>query len=347
MVQPKQLIFKVEDFIAQYVHCNQTEFTDSVQGPLLVFKYQRELSILDLGLAADSRIRTITLGRSQQADLHFKHDGVSRIHAELHFNESEWFLKDCGSRNGVSKHHAQQKTILKKNESVPLSEVTRFGLGAGPRLQIYSPLGLFRKIRQRREEEWVKRSTDNIAAVAPNDAETITDDFLVLDGSAKNVFVWAKEMKGESLQEFFDKTHCYFLRLLSRNESMVNGSHLDETVATESLAEYEGAQSPEFWPLLSRSKEDSVYVGRDPSNDVHIPDATASRKHMAFRFDNEKNVWTIEDLGSKNGVFLDGNLVIEPTKIDDEACIRVGREVLIQFHNPRAFYSLLKVYSKL
>lgn len=347
MVQPKQLVMKVEDFIAQYVHCNQTEFTDAVQGPLLVFNEQRDLFILDLGLAVEALIRKITLGRSQNADLRFKHDGVSRIHAELYFDDSEWFLKDRGSRNGVSKYFAQKKSILKKDEAIPLNEVTRFGLGNGPRLQIYSPLGLYRKIRQRREEEWVKRSTDTIPAAAPSDTETITDDFLVLDGSPKNVFVWAKEMKGESLQDFFDRTHCYFLRLLTRNDSMVNASHLDDTVVTESLTDYEGAQSPEFWPLLSRNKEDAVYLGRSPANDVHVCDATVSRKHLVFRFDNATNSWTIEDLGSKNGVFLDGNLVVEPTRIDDEACIRVGREVLIQFHNPRAFYSLLKVYSKL
>ncbi|MDF1660201.1 MAG: FHA domain-containing protein [Planctomycetota bacterium] len=347
MVQPKQLVLRVDDFIAQYVHCNQTEFTDAVQGPLLVFNVKRELFLLDLGLAIGARINKITLGRSQSADLRFEHDGVSRIHAELYSKESEWFLRDCGSRNGVSKYFAQKKSVLKKGESISLDQVTRFGLGNGPRLQIYSPLALFRKIRQRREEEWVKRSTDNIPAVAPSDTDTITDDFLVVDGSPKNVFVWAKEMKGETLQDFFDRTHCYFLRLLSRNDSMVNASHLDETVVTESLAEYEGAQSPEFWPLVSRNKEDSVYLGRSPGNDVHVSDATVSRKHLVFRFNNEKSEWTIEDLGSKNGVFLDGNPVVTPTKIDDEACIRVGREVLIQFHNPRAFYSLLKVYSKL
>lgn len=347
MVKPRQLVLKVEDFIAHYVNCGQSDFVKEVQGPLIVFQQGKELALLDLGQAEASCIHRITLGRSQNADLHFKHEGVSRIHAELHFNESQWFLKDCGSRNGISKYEGKKKSTLKKNEAVPLDKVSRFGLGHGPRLQIYSPLALFRKIRQRREEEWVKRSTDSLPAAAPSDTDTITDDFLVIDGSPKNVFVWAKELTGESLQDFFKRTNCYFLRLLSRNDSQMNASHLDETVVTETLAEYEGAQSPEFWPLLSRNKEDSVFVGRSPANDVHLSDATVSRKHMVFRFDSEESTWTIEDLGSKNGVFIDGNLVVTPTKIDDEACIRVGREVLIQFHNPRAFYALLKVYSKL
>ena len=59
-------------------------------------------------------------------------------------------------------------------------------------------------------------------------------------------------------------------------------------------------------------------LGRDPDNDVVVKDQQASRRHARI---NVTDVVTIADLGSKNGVVVDGMAITTPTR----AAARPGR----------------------
>ena len=65
-----------------------------------------------------------------------------------------------------------------------------------------------------------------------------------------------------------------------------------------------------------------VIVGRDPSSDVMIADRQVSRYHARFEF--KDGAVMLEDLGSKNGTFFNGERVTEPVLLKDGDLIQVG-----------------------
>ncbi len=69
-------------------------------------------------------------------------------------------------------------------------------------------------------------------------------------------------------------------------------------------------------------------LGRHPSNNIVIPDPFVSRKHARIAFDGDK--WVIEDLGSTNGTFVDGEDIrgLGPIEIKNGSEIVVGLTVL-------------------
>ena len=71
-------------------------------------------------------------------------------------------------------------------------------------------------------------------------------------------------------------------------------------------------------------KEGTTTVGRHPDSDIFLDDITVSRHHCRFR--NEGQVFTVEDSGSTNGTYVNGE------RVDQEA-LRPGDEVIIgKFH---------------
>ncbi len=68
---------------------------------------------------------------------------------------------------------------------------------------------------------------------------------------------------------------------------------------------------------------ESMTIGRDPENDVRLGDLTVSRRH-ALLTRHADNRYFIEDLQSRNGISLNGNVVTQPTALTGGAQIRVG-----------------------
>jgi len=74
-------------------------------------------------------------------------------------------------------------------------------------------------------------------------------------------------------------------------------------------------------------------IGRAAENDVVIRDPRASRQHACIR--RQGQYLLLEDLGSANGTFLNGERVLAPVKVWDGDRITVGGVTLI-FHDPGA-----------
>jgi pSer/pThr/pTyr-binding forkhead associated (FHA) protein len=64
-------------------------------------------------------------------------------------------------------------------------------------------------------------------------------------------------------------------------------------------------------------------IGRDPSAAVIIDSTEVSRQHA--RIIVRPNEVLLEDLGSKNGTFVDGERISRPTPIAEDATIRLGK----------------------
>ena len=69
--------------------------------------------------------------------------------------------------------------------------------------------------------------------------------------------------------------------------------------------------------------EGAASVGRDADNTIAIDDRTVSGRHAALIFDAGR--WWVEDAGSTNGTYVNGNRVDSPTELLDGDVLQVGR----------------------
>jgi adenylate cyclase len=74
---------------------------------------------------------------------------------------------------------------------------------------------------------------------------------------------------------------------------------------------------------------DEFTMGRSPECDLHLPLGAISRYHA--RFMKTDGVWTIEDLGSKNGTRLNEHLVTSPQRIKHGDIVVLGNVCLSIF----------------
>lgn len=74
-------------------------------------------------------------------------------------------------------------------------------------------------------------------------------------------------------------------------------------------------------------KNSKVKIGRDPSNQVVIPDDTFTSRHHAWITYDEGDFW-LEDLGSTNGTLLNGHPVVKRQVLSAGDKIRVGHTEL-------------------
>ena len=69
----------------------------------------------------------------------------------------------------------------------------------------------------------------------------------------------------------------------------------------------------------------TVILGRGQDADIRFEDELVSRRHCAFSFDGSSV--TVEDLGSTNGTFVDGNFVHKQV-LDSDNRLQIGKMVL-------------------
>jgi serine phosphatase RsbU (regulator of sigma subunit) len=71
---------------------------------------------------------------------------------------------------------------------------------------------------------------------------------------------------------------------------------------------------------------DQVRIGRSPENDVAIADPSVSRQHAAI--ERTRDGFTIQDLGSRNGVMVNGQRIEGPTVITERDEVQLGDVIL-------------------
>lgn len=76
---------------------------------------------------------------------------------------------------------------------------------------------------------------------------------------------------------------------------------------------------------------DEVTIGRDPSSGIALADRSLSRAHSALTLGN--NGWTIRDLGSANGTFVNG-IQVQQQLLHEGDQITAGESVFLLFLKP-------------
>ncbi len=79
-----------------------------------------------------------------------------------------------------------------------------------------------------------------------------------------------------------------------------------------------GPDGPVSFPLHG----DVVVVGRSAQADVRVADPRVSRRHA--RFERTEDGWKVEDLGSQNGVLVNGVRIEEPTLLKSGDVVQIG-----------------------
>jgi len=113
--------------------------------------------------------------------------------------------------------------------------------------------------------------------------------------------------------------------LLLREESKPPEPVAEQTVLVSKrrMASLTG-DNGDIQPLL----EDLYTIGRDPAtNNIVMTDASISTHHA--RITRAGDSFTVEDLGSRNGTFVNGEKISAPTALADNDVIRFGRMIFI------------------
>jgi len=76
-------------------------------------------------------------------------------------------------------------------------------------------------------------------------------------------------------------------------------------------------------------RKSTIYIGRYPDNDVVLSHPTISRRHARMVWNEQASKHVIEDLGSTNGTFLNGQRVIRPRVLHTGDTIQIGPVLLV------------------
>lgn len=71
---------------------------------------------------------------------------------------------------------------------------------------------------------------------------------------------------------------------------------------------------------------DEVIIGRHASADIRLADISVSRYHAILTV--SKGVWTITDIGSKSGTYVNGNLITQ-ARLRENDIINIGSHRLV------------------
>ncbi len=86
-----------------------------------------------------------------------------------------------------------------------------------------------------------------------------------------------------------------------------------------------GGQGGQRWRL----DRPEIIIGRSPTCDIILPDRQVSRRHA--RIFREGETYFVEDLGSKNGTWVNGVPVREPTALQDGDEIQIALRFKLAF----------------
>jgi predicted component of type VI protein secretion system len=78
--------------------------------------------------------------------------------------------------------------------------------------------------------------------------------------------------------------------------------------------------------------EQAVILGREPINDIMLQELEISRRHASITFADGR--YTIEDLNSTNGTFVNGRKISTPVALREGDLIDLGDTVSLAFQGP-------------
>ena len=79
---------------------------------------------------------------------------------------------------------------------------------------------------------------------------------------------------------------------------------------------------------------DQISIGRDSSNEIPVNDAEVSRRHSRLTFQGGKYV--LEDMGSTNGTFVNGQRLTGPRVLKSDEVVSLGEQIVFVYESVEA-----------
>ena len=86
-----------------------------------------------------------------------------------------------------------------------------------------------------------------------------------------------------------------------------------------------GKQEGNFWPLGKRT----TVVGRSETVPVQILDTLVSRQHMQIRYDSGTDKYSVIDMKSNNGIYINNHKIDGEAVLAENDVISIGMTVLL------------------
>ncbi len=137
-------------------------------------------------------------------------------------------------------------------------------------------------------------------------------------------------------------------RLMRRTDKGTYGTHQYLSVRTAIGEQKRSGPPVRFMPIRHRNISDDqmldqwMQIGRTSHSEIMINDYTISKKHARIQHALRRGGYILEDLGSTNGTWINGERLVQdaPIRIQSSDTIRFGRHIFT-FYLARDFYDFL------
>ena len=288
---------------------------------------QRTLPVGDLK-AAQGNVRAITVGYHSSNTLSLPLPQVSGYHARLTQEGSDYFVTDLQSTNGtyVNGEQVIDHTPVKLGDLIGLGsysfefddEILTYFDKAEAERALFDPS---RWTEGDSERLTLGRAEDNdIVIQAPqisgHHAElrlVDADHWSLVDlGSLNGTYVNVRSTPVTAYEEI----------LVSRQDVLFLGSY---RFPMARISDFQVAQREDQSLKIPESK-DVVVIGRGDDNDIVIDSPQISRVHAVLR--RRDGGWFLEDVGSANGTFVNGERLTNPRQISSQDIVGFGSYML-------------------
>jgi EmrB/QacA subfamily drug resistance transporter len=265
----------------------------------------------------------VEIGRDPGSGLALSHDQlVSSRHARAVPNPDGVVLEDLGSRNGtfVNNVRIAAPTLVRPGDAIRIGDSTLEVVEAKPAdylLQLSGPRGSLGQVRLAQALEIGRNPSAGLALIEDHlvswshaRLEPLADGVAVDDlGSRNGTYVNGTRIAGPALAKPGDR--------------IVVGDTTIE-VREAPAAEYVLEVSVDGGARRHARLTKPIEIGRDPAADLPlVDDPLVSRLHA--RVSPTPDGYVVEDLGSRNGTWVNGVQIAGPTLVRPGDQIRIGR----------------------
>lgn len=297
----------------------------------------------------------ITIGRQEGCDIVLLQGQVSRLHASLKVSGVALTLKDENSSNGTFLNgEAINEVVLRPNDLIKfdIHEFIVVALSTGETTSSAAETMILSTPVEEEiaDERFVEERVNDTLVVNAND-EDIADTLIPVESITK-AFAEKKastrqkskaQVAGAHLGQDpyqtveFDGAEAWTdseneknptLRMDKFNTQIMDAvtnleQSFEQLTETTCIYGYDPSIANEEFPL----EKNIILIGKSPLADITIKDGSISSRHAELSFENDE--WSIEDLDSTNGTFLNGDAVSELTILEMGDVIQVGLIQLI------------------
>lgn len=281
-----------------------------------------------------------TIGRTNDNSIVLEHDAVSRHHAKIEWADDNASIIDLGSSNGTSVNgegiEAKVPFTLKDNDEISIADFKlEFHITDKKPVPTITPES--QTVVLKAETQSVPIPSLTIQTVHetneyPLEKEIITvgrdpeNDIVIDDPSVSRKHAKLQHSdKGYEIIDLGSTNGLTFNNAQVTEKILQNGDVVSIAGAVTiyfTLAREATGAAPETEEKLEMKGREEITIGRGSDNDIVLAHPAASRHHAHIKKDSQG--FMLEDLGSTNGTFLNGQRISEPTLIHRGDTIRIG-----------------------